>query len=118
MLRVVFDRIVQIPDGTAGGTHQILHRAIFQKGGLKRARTDLAAIAIRLARRAGPDLGNVTVTAVELREAGFRADDAPLRVIEQTVRRHIASDMAARALIVSLHIIEDLLQRATVKKVF
>ena len=118
MIWIVFNRIVQIPDGTTGGTDEILHRTVFKEGSFKRARTHFAAIAIGFARSAGPNLGNVAVAAVEPRETGFGADDAPLGVIEQTMCRHIATDVAARSFVIILDIIEYLLQCAAIEKVF
>src|SRR5882724_11838913 len=106
MVRVVLNWIIQIPHGAARGADEILHRAIFQEGSLKSARTHFAAKTIWLARCAGPNLGDVPITTVELRKAGLRADDAPLGVVGQAVRWHIAADTAAGSLIVCLHIIE------------
>src|SRR5208282_6117395 len=64
-----------------------------------------------------PYLGDIAVTAIQAREARFRADDSPMRVVEQAVRGDVATDVAAGAAIEILHIVEDLLKGTAVEKV-
>src|SRR4051794_7140169 len=112
MSRVVLDRIVQIPDATARRPDEILHRAIFEECCLERAFLADAAKMISRARGAGPNLRDITVAAVQHREARFRTHDAPVRIVNEAMRRDITTHVATSALVVCLHVAEDLLQRA------
>src|SRR6185295_4992888 len=111
-------RIVQVPNSASGRAHEILHRAVFEEGGLEGALPPLAAEMIGGTRRAGPDLRDVTVATVQLRQTGLGTHDAPVRVIDETMRRDITTDLAPGALIVSPHMTEDLLQGAAIEKIF
>ena len=44
---------------------------------------------------AAPDLPDVAVATVEPRQARLRADDAPVSVVEEAVRRDVTADVAA-----------------------
>ena len=73
---------------------------------------------VRRARRAGPDLRDVAVAAVQLGQARFRADDAPVRVVDEAMGRHVAADRPTGAPVVVLHMAEHLLERPAVQEVF
>src|SRR4051794_26584942 len=118
MARVILDGIVQVPNGAAGGANQILHGAIFQKGGLKSALAKFAAVHIGRPRSAGPDLRDIAVTSAQARETGFGTDNPPLRVVDETMGGNVTTHMAAGALVIILKKIEHLLQGAAIEKVF
>ena len=118
VIGIILDGVVQIPDAATGGAHEILHRAVFQKRSLEGSFLEFAAIDIRRARGAGPDLRDVTIATFQLRETGLGTNYVPRSVVQETMRRHIAMDVAAGALVIILHIGKDLLQRAAIEKVF
>ena len=118
VIRIVLDGIVQIPNAATRGADEILHRAVFEECRLKRARTHIAAKLVRLARSARPDLSDVAVATIQHREAGLRADDAPLRVVKQAVSGHVGADVFAGAFVEFLDVIKHLLQCAAIEKVF
>src|ERR1043166_1614556 len=118
MARIVLHGIVQIPNGSPGRAHEILQRTVFEKGRLKSALFPFALVVIWRARRAGPYLRDVTIAAIQHRQTRLRTHDAPVRVVDEAMRRDIATDVAAGAFVVSLHVTEDLLQGAAIKEVF
>ena len=42
MVRIIFNGIVQIPDRASRRAHEVLHGAVFEEGGFKGARADVA----------------------------------------------------------------------------
>src|SRR4051812_27161860 len=94
MVRIIFDRIVQVPNCAAGGAHQVVHGAVFEKSGFESALPQLAAVQVWGARRASPDLGDITVTTVQLSQARLGTDDMPVGIIEKTMRWHVTTDVA------------------------
>ena len=115
MVRVVLNWVVQEPDPAARAPHQVHHSPVFQERGLEGALTALAAKHVRRSGGAGPDLRDVAVTALQPRQAGFRADNAPVGVVEQAMRGHIAAHLSAGPVVVVLHVVKHLLQGAPVE---
>ena len=91
----VLDGVGQEEHLAAGGSRHGLHRAVFKEGILKHTLLADAVEEVRLARRSGPYLRDVTVHAGERRQACLGADYLPLRIVHQRVGRHVAFDVAA-----------------------
>ena len=117
MVRIVLNRISQIPHTASSGTYQILHRPILQEGSFKRALLDHTLVVIGRSSGPGPDLGDIAIAAVQPRQTRFRTDDAPRGIVHQTVRRHVASHVSAVLLVVVLDGVKYLLKRAAIEEV-
>src|SRR5580658_3336665 len=97
---VILDRVGEIPNAPAGGSHQVLHRAVLKERSFKRSLLLQPLVVVWGSCRAGPDLGDVAVAALELRQARLRAYDSPTCVVDQAVGRHVATDVGAVGLVV------------------
>ena len=117
VIGIVFDGVVQEPDSAVRSAGQVLHGAVFQERRLEGALAKLAAIEVGRAGGAAPDLPDVAVATVEPRQARLRADDAPVSVVEEAVRRDVTADVAGGTPIEILNVIEDLLQHAAIEEV-
>ncbi len=117
VVRIVLDGIVQVPDCAAGRPHEVLHCAVFEESGLEGAFPQRAAIEVRSAGCAGPDLGDIAVATLEPGEAGLGADNSPMSIVDQAMSGDIAADGPGMLLVVLLDRIEDLLEGAPIEVV-
>ena len=85
----VFNRVGQEEDLAPSGCRHRLHATVFQEGGFKYTLFFHTIIVVGLSRSAGPHLGDVAVDAIKRGQAGFRADDPPLTVVEQGVSGNV-----------------------------
>ena len=115
--RPVLDRVGQEEHLAAGRCGHRLHRSVFEVGRLEDALAEPSVVVVRLARGAGPDLGDVAVHARQRGQTRLRTDDLPLRVIDQRVGRDVALHIHPLAAAVLLGEGEDLAQGIVVELV-